>query len=67
MDVWDMDRDVNPQVRLASTYMIMDFFHLDLGAEDFFNDERDPSVFIGFGLSFVDEDLKYLLASSPIP
>jgi phospholipid/cholesterol/gamma-HCH transport system substrate-binding protein len=67
MDFWDMDRDVNPQVRLASTFTIMDFFHLDLGAEDFFNDERDPSVFVGFGLSFVDEDLKYLLASSPVP
>jgi phospholipid/cholesterol/gamma-HCH transport system substrate-binding protein len=67
MDVWDMGRDVNPQVRFASSLTILDFFHLDLGAEDLFNKDRNPSVFIGFGLSFVDEDLKYLLANSPIP
>jgi len=45
----------------------MEFFHIDLGAEDLINNERDPSMFIGLGLSFVDDDLKYILAKSPIP
>lgn len=67
MDVWDMDRDVNPQVRLASSFRFLEFFHIDFGAEDLVNEERDPSLFIGLGLSFVDDDLKYLLAKSPIP
>ena len=67
MDVWDTDRDVNPQVRLASSFRFMEFFHIDFGAEDLINDERDPSIFIGLGLSFVDDDLKYILAKSPIP
>ena len=67
LDVWDMDRDVNPQVRLASSFRFMEFFHIDFGAEDLINDDRDPSLFIGLGLSFVDDDLKYLLAKSPIP
>ncbi len=67
LDVWDMDREVNPQVRLASSFRFMEYFHLDFGAEDLVNDERDPSLFIGFGLAFVDDDLKYLLAKSPVP
>jgi phospholipid/cholesterol/gamma-HCH transport system substrate-binding protein len=67
LDVWDMDREVNPQIRLASSFRFMQFFHLDFGAEDLANQDRDPSIFIGFGLSFVDDDLKYLLAKAPIP
>ena len=67
MDVWDMSRDVNPQVRLTSSFRFMEFFHIDFGAADLVNDERNPSVFVGLGLSFVDEDLKYLLAKSPVP
>lgn len=67
MDVWDMDRDVNPQVRLASSFRFLEFFHIDFGAEDLVNDDRDPSIFIGLGLSFVDDDLKYILAKSPLP
>jgi hypothetical protein len=67
MDIWDMSRDVNPQVRLTSSFRFMEFFHIDFGAADLVNDERNPSVFVGLGLSFVDEDLKYLLAKSPVP
>ena len=67
LDVWDMARDVNPQVRIASSFKIMEYFHLDFGAEDIANRDRDPSVFIGLGLSFVDDDLKYILAKTPIP
>jgi phospholipid/cholesterol/gamma-HCH transport system substrate-binding protein len=67
LDVWDMDREVNPQVRLASSFRFMEFFHFDFGAEDLANDDRDPSIFVGLGLSFVDDDLKYLLAKSPVP
>jgi len=67
LDVWDMDRDVNPQVRIASSFRFMEYFHLDVGAEDLINDDRDPSIFVGLGLAFVDDDLKYLLAKSPVP
>jgi phospholipid/cholesterol/gamma-HCH transport system substrate-binding protein len=67
LDVFDMDRDVNPNVRLASSFRFMEFFHLDIGAEDIINEDRDPSYFIGFGLTFVDDDLKYILAKTPIP
>jgi len=67
MDVWDMARDVNPQVRLATSFRFMEFFHIDFGAEDLINNDRDPSIFVGLGLSFADDDLKYILAKSPLP
>jgi len=67
LDVWDMDRANNPRVRLASSLRFMRYFHVDMGAEDIINSERDPSYFVGLGLSFVDDDLKYLLSKSPVP
>jgi hypothetical protein len=65
--VWDMDRQVNPQVRIATSFKFMEYFHIDVGAEDLINNDRDPSVFVGLGLSFVDDDLKYILAKTPLP
>ncbi|MBN2719470.1 MAG: hypothetical protein JXR72_00050, partial [Proteobacteria bacterium] len=67
MEAFEMDRDENPVVRVAAVFKFWDFFHLDIGAEDIANSERDTLWFVGFGLSFIDEDLKYLLAKSPIP
>ena len=67
VDLWDMDRETNPQVRLTSSLRFLEFFHLDVGAEDVANNERDPSLFIGFGLSFIDDDLKYILSKAPLP
>jgi hypothetical protein len=52
---------------VAAAFRFWDFFHLDVGAEDIVNKDRDALWLVGFGLSFVDEDLKYLLARSPIP
>jgi len=67
VEAFEMDRDENPVVRVAAVFKFWDFFHLDIGAEDIANSDRDTLWFAGFGLSFVDEDLKYLLAKTPIP
>ncbi len=64
-DVWDFNRDEGPQSRLAASWRFLSHFHLDLGGEDFFNSDRDPSLLVGLGLTFVDDDLKYLLSSAP--
>jgi phospholipid/cholesterol/gamma-HCH transport system substrate-binding protein len=66
-DAWELDREENPRVRFAMSYRFLDYFHLDLGGEDLINSQRDASYLIGFGIRFVDEDLKYILASSPVP
>ncbi|MDF1536282.1 MAG: MlaD family protein [bacterium] len=67
LDAWELDRDENARVRVAASFRFWDLFHLDVGAEDIINENRDPMFMVGFGLSFIDEDLKYLLAKSPIP
>ncbi len=67
LDAWEFDREENARVRLATSFHFWDFFHLDLGAEDIVNENRDPMFMIGFGLSFIDDDLKYLLTKSPVP
>ncbi|UCG39242.1 MAG: hypothetical protein JSV00_03135, partial [bacterium] len=67
LDAWELDREENPRLRLAASWTFWDFFHLDVGAEDIINENRDPLYLVGFGLSFVDEDLKYILSRSPIP
>jgi len=67
MDAFQLDRDENPRVRVAAAFRFWDFFHLDIGAEDIMNRDRDTLWLVGFGLSFIDDDLKYILARSPIP
>lgn len=67
LDAWELDRDDNPRVRLALSYRFLDYFHIDVGGEDLINKNQDPSFLLGFGIRFVDDDLKYILANSPIP
>jgi phospholipid/cholesterol/gamma-HCH transport system substrate-binding protein len=67
LDSSEFDRDENVRLRMIATLRFWDFFHLDFGAEDIINENRDPLLTVGFGLSFIDDDLKYLLARSPIP
>ena len=66
-DSTEFDRNENARLRLIASLRFWDFFHLDFGAEDIINEDRNPLLSVGFGLSFVDEDLKYLLSRSPIP
>lgn len=66
-DAWELDREQNPRMRLAMIYRFLNVFHLDVGMDDFVNSDRDPNFLVGVGLSFVDEDLKYLLSKAPIP
>jgi phospholipid/cholesterol/gamma-HCH transport system substrate-binding protein len=64
-DFWDLNRDEGPQSRLAASWRFLSHFHVDVGSEDFFNRDRKPSLLVGMGLTFVDDDLKYLLSSAP--
>lgn len=67
LDAYELDRDENARVRMAASLRFWEYFHLDIGAEDIINENRDPLWVVGFGLSFIDEDLKYLLSRAPIP
>lgn len=61
-----INSDKNAHLKFTASYEFLKLFYLDLGYDDFIN--RDTrSLFVGFGLRFSDEDLKYVLTSIPLP
>jgi phospholipid/cholesterol/gamma-HCH transport system substrate-binding protein len=61
------DFDHNPHLRAWAQYTFWDHFYVAAGYDDFISDQDRASPFIGIGLTFNDDDLKYLLTSAPIP
>jgi Zn-dependent peptidase ImmA (M78 family) len=54
--------ELDPHLKAYATYYINKFFHLNAGMDDFI-DKDFRSGFVGVGLQFEDDDLKYLLSS----
>lgn len=64
-DAWDFNREPTPRLKVSASY---DFFkHLFLigGGDDLSNKER-RSAFIGGGIKFEDDDLKYIITGIPM-
>ena len=61
------DIDHNAHLRLAMTYTFWKNFYVMAGYDDFISDQGRESPFVGIGLQFNDDDLKYLFSSAPIP
>lgn len=66
IEAFDFDRqgDLEPHLRLSGRYRLSDMIYLRAGYDDFLEGERD-SIFLGGGLTWRDDDLKYLLGSLP--
>lgn len=56
--------DLEPHLRLSGRYRLTDMIYLRAGYDDFLEGGRD-SVFLGGGLTWRDDDLKYLLGNLP--
>ncbi|NPB05947.1 MAG: MCE family protein [Aquificae bacterium] len=71
-DVWDFGRedrpyeDLNPNTELGVKFFVYGPFFARLGGYDLLNEEY-RSVFLGGGMSFTDNDLKYLLGTVGMP
>ncbi|HSS45704.1 MAG TPA: hypothetical protein VLO07_10210, partial [Thermoanaerobaculia bacterium] len=67
-DIWDFNRtDYSAHAKLAGSYYISPSVYLTGGWDDFLNKRhKADSVFVGAGIRWTDEDIKYLLGSSPI-
>jgi phospholipid/cholesterol/gamma-HCH transport system substrate-binding protein len=67
LDAWDFNSDdpLNPQARLKATarYDPFKYVFLQAGYDNFLNEEIDTG-FVGGGLRFEDDDLKYLLGGA---
>lgn len=66
LDAFNFDReeDLAPQLRFATRFRLNDHLYLLGGLDDFLEDDRD-SIFVGAGVRWSDEDLKYLIGSVP--
>ncbi|MGE5809599.1 MAG: MlaD family protein [Nitrospirota bacterium] len=56
----------NVHVKTTATYGLGKTFFVNAGYDNFLNAQR-KAPFVGMGLRFDDEDLKYLMGSMPIP
>lgn len=66
LEAFDFDRegDLEPHLRLTGRYRLTDMIYLRVGYDDLLESSRD-SLFLGGGLTWRDDDLKYLLGSLP--
>jgi phospholipid/cholesterol/gamma-HCH transport system substrate-binding protein len=71
-DIWDFGRedrpyeDLKPNTELGFKYMLYGPFFVKAGGYDLLN-EKYRTVFVGGGMSFTDNDLKYLLGGIKLP
>lgn len=66
LEAFDFDREgeLEPHLRLSGRYRLGETLYLRAGYDDFLESERD-SLFLGGGLRWRDDQLKYLLGSLP--
>lgn len=66
LEAFDFSREDNAHLKAGATWNLSKFFFLTAGYDDFISKVGLRSAYIGLGLQFQDEDLKYLLSSAPI-
>jgi phospholipid/cholesterol/gamma-HCH transport system substrate-binding protein len=70
LDAWnfnsDEPRNENTHMKATATFSLNKLIFVNAGYDNFLNKDR-AAGFIGAGLRFSDENLKYLLGSVPIP
>lgn len=68
VDAWNFDGDADaekPHLKFTVNYTVFKNLFINAGVDDFINSKLS-STFAGAGLSFDDEDLKYILTRLPI-
>jgi len=71
-DIWDFgredhpDEDLNPNTEIGFKYMVYGPFFIKAGGYDLLN-SKYRTIYIGGGMSFTDNDLKYLLGGMKLP
>lgn len=65
LEAFDFGQKGNPHMKAGGTIYLSKFFFLTAGYDDFVSKVGLQSAYVGVGLQFQDEDLKYLLSSAP--
>ncbi len=66
-EAFDFDPNYRPHLKAYADYQLMKYLYVTAGWDDFISNQGNSSPFVGFSVRFEDEDLKYLLTSTPIP
>ncbi len=66
-EAFDFGTDRNPHLKAWGEYRLFKHLYLSAGWDDFISRQGNSSPFAGIAIRFEDEDLKYLLTSTPIP
>ena len=66
-EAFDFAEDRRAHLKAMAEYRLFKHIYLSGGWDDFASDKGNSSPFAGFSIRFEDDDLKYLLTSTPIP
>jgi phospholipid/cholesterol/gamma-HCH transport system substrate-binding protein len=67
LEAYNFDPDYRPHLKASASYGFFKHLFVTAGYDDFVSDRDRQSFFVGGGIRFQDEDLKYLLGSVPLP
>jgi len=59
--------DRRAHLKAGAEYQIFRHLYLSAGWDDFVSDQDNRSIYGGFAIRFEDDDLKYMLTTTPIP
>lgn len=63
----DFRVDTRPHLKAAADYKFWKYFYVTAGVDDFISEDDHATFFAGAGLTFYDDDLKFLLTNAPKP
>ena len=63
----DFRADENPRLRLSADYRFWKYFFVTAGWDDMISNYGQDNFFLGGGITFYDDDLKFLFSSTPVP
>ena len=66
-EAFDFSSDRRAHLKTGVEYRLLKHLYLTAGWDDFISDQDNRSFYGGFAIRFEDDDLKYLLTTTPIP
>jgi len=65
LEAYEWRKDTNPRVRFAASYDFWSYLYLSAGVDDIASNDGNTSFFLGGGIYFSDDDLRFLLTKAP--
>jgi phospholipid/cholesterol/gamma-HCH transport system substrate-binding protein len=66
-EAFGFGRDRRAHLKAGAEYQLFKHIYLSAGWDDFISDQDNRSIYGGFAIRFEDDDLKYILTTTPIP